>query len=619
MSKKLDLLTSVAVTALVASASGAFAQQVGVSGSLTQNAHNVGSVDNAGLITSQGLIGIGASGSVNASGASAVANVTTLNAKAPSVTISGQVGQTAENSSPVTNEGAILSVGYSLVGDGLSVSVGSSGAVNVLGYTSVSNNNISSPSVTLTEDTDQTATNTAFVGNFGLIVSGNIIGKGASVSVGASGATNLVGVSSIGDANAPSVQTQAIQQTATNEAVVLNLGGILAGNLNGAGSSTSVSASGATSAVSVTSITNNNASTHSVGTDSITQFSDNRDSPAIINLGAIGLLGNVSGDGASVGVGASGATSAIGVTSIGGSAPSVNVNGDISQNAQNAAFVGNLGIIVVGGLGVGNVVGDGASLNVGASGATSAISYSSINSTADQNTSIKLGNVSQLAGNNNGPVINIGLIELGGELIGTGASASVSASGATSAIGFSSLNSGGNATGKAAASITTGDIYQGTVNNSPVLNFGAIDSRNVTGRGASLSVNASGATSAVAYTSINNNNHKSPSIITRDITQGTLNFQGVTNLGTISAGSITGNGASASITAAGATSAIGVTSINDNNIASVATGAIKQTSANGGPISNVGIISVAGVSGTGASLSIGASGATSAVSVSIMK
>jgi hypothetical protein len=618
MSKKLDLLTGVAVAALIASASSAFAQQVNLNGPLTQEAQNLGTVTNGGLMTSQGLIGIGASESINSSGASTIASVTTLNAKAPSVTISGQVQQTAGNSNTITNGGLILNVGYDLVGDGLSVSVGSSGAVNVLGYTSVRNTNTSSPVVTISGDTEQTATNTGLVGNLGLIVSGNIIGKGASVSVGASGATNLVGVSSIGDASAPSVQTEAIDQTATNSGIILNLGGTLAGNLIGDGSSTSVSASGATSAISVTNIANDNASTQSVGTGPITQSSDNN-SPAIINLGAIGLLGNISGDGTSAGIGASGATSAIGVMSIGGTAPSVHVDGDISQNAQNTAIVANLGIIVVGGLGVGNVVGDGASLSISASGSTSAISYSSINSAADQNTKVQLGDVTQLAGNNNGPILNVGLIDFGGDLTGTGASVSVGASGATSAIGFSSLNSIGNTTGKAAAAITTGDINQGTVNNGRVFNLGAIDGGNVTGRGASLNVSASGATSAIAYTSINNNNSNSPAINTNNITQGALNFQRVTNLGVISAGSISGNGASASITAAGATSAIGVTSINDNNIASVKTGAIKQGSGNFAPISNIGVVSVAGVSGTGASLNIGASGATSAVSVSIMK
>src|SRR5690606_6795484 len=143
--------------------------------------------------------------------------------------------------------------------------------------------------------------------------------------------------------------------------------------------------------------------------------------------------------------------------------------------------------------------------------------------------------------------------------------------------------------------------------------LGAITTKKneVKGRGASVSVSASGARSAVGYTSINNNNDKSPSINTKNITQKAFNHSGgaVINLGAIGVGDVSGNGASLSVNASGASAAVGMTSINDKKAPSVKTGNITQAALNLGPVVNAGIISAGYIQGTGASVGISATGA----------
>ena len=170
--------------------------------------------------------------------------------------------------------------------------------------------------------------------------------------------------------------------------------------------------------------------------------------------------------------------------------------------------------------------------------------------------------------------------------------------------------------------IDSGDIRQSATNKKLVVNGGLITTKghNLSGRGASLDVSASGARSIVGVTSIQNNDSKRPSISTKSITQWSDNSGRVVNIGAIAVRSVNGNGTSLSIGAGGATSAIGVTSINDVKVASLKTGNITQTANNSGPVVNLGIIGTNGsISGTGASASISAAGATAAVSVSIMK
>jgi hypothetical protein len=229
---------------------------------------------------------------------------------------------------------------------------------------------------------------------------------------------------------------------------------------------------------------------------------------------------------------------------------------------------------------------------------------------------IETGNIAEGAANV-GPVLNLGLIT-NHSLVGNGASEFVSASGADSFVGVTSINAG-------APSVKTGNIEQGALNLGPVVNLGIITTNGdqVKGHGASVSVSASGARSAVSYTSIKNNNSKSnsksPTVNTGNITQVSINGKLVANLGAIGVGNVSGNGASLSVNASGASAAVGMTSINDNKAPSVKTGNITQAALNLGPVVNAGIISAGHIQGTGASVGISATGAAAVASVSIMK
>ena len=226
---------------------------------------------------------------------------------------------------------------------------------------------------------------------------------------------------------------------------------------------------------------------------------------------------------------------------------------------------------------------------------------------------IKTGDIAEGAANV-GPVLNLGLIT-NFSLVGNGASEFVSASGADSFVGVTSINAG-------APSVKTGNIEQGALNLGPVVkNLGIIttNGNQVKGHGASVSVSASGARSAVSYTSIENNNSKSPTVNTGNITQASINGTLVANLGAIGVGNVSGNGASLSVNASGASAAVGMTSINDKKAPSVKTVDIRQAALNLGPVVNAGIIGAGHIQGTGASVGISATGAAAVASVSIMK
>src|SRR5690606_25794379 len=153
MSKKFDLMSSVAIVALLASASTAFAQNVHVDGGIIQNAQNKKTVNNTGNIDNQGVLnGIGIQGSVTASGALAGVTATTLNTNAPSITINGDIRQTATNTKQIQNLGSIDTV--NIDGDGASLQVSASGATSAAGYTSVNNTNVA-PSIRVNRNINQ--------------------------------------------------------------------------------------------------------------------------------------------------------------------------------------------------------------------------------------------------------------------------------------------------------------------------------------------------------------------------------------------------------------------------------------------------------------------------------
>jgi len=170
-----------------------------------------------------------------------------------------------------------------------------------------------------------------------------------------------------------------------------------------------------------------------------------------------------------------------------------------------------------------------------------------------------------------------------------------------------------------------GNIEQEAINYNYVNNAGEINIQGanyggvIKGHGNSANVSASGASSVISVTSIKNDDWSRPKISTKAITQTSDNHGRIDNGGRITAGNIYGHGNSASISASGATSAIAVASIADKKVTSLATGCITQIAYNHGDVTNGGSIAVGKISGNGNSASIGASGATAAISVSITK
>jgi threonine dehydrogenase-like Zn-dependent dehydrogenase len=111
----------------------------------------------------------------------------------------------------------------------------------------------------------------------------------------------------------------------------------------------------------------------------------------------------------------------------------VKMKGDVEQETINKADVKNKGAIIIK-----KVEGTGASVSIGASGAVSSVSASSITDTPSL-TSVKVaGNITQTTKNTGSLVKNKGLV-LVKKLDGAGTSASVSALGAASAVSLSSI------------------------------------------------------------------------------------------------------------------------------------------------------------------------------------
>ncbi|HKJ62860.1 MAG TPA: hypothetical protein VKA94_12850, partial [Hyphomicrobiales bacterium] len=178
-------------------------------------------------------------------------------------------------------------------------------------------------------------------------------------------------------------------------------------------------------------------------------------------------------------------------------------------------------------------------------------------------------------------------------------------------------------------SLNIDDINQITTHFGTVVNYGDIDLDGVlSGNGSSLSISATGAVSSASVSFIDAPEFDAVTIgiLGNDeiIQQRTWNFGDVRNwngFGTsVETGNVSGNGASVSVSATGAASAVSVSSIentNANQDQNITFGGINQRTLNIGTVQNHGgHISTGNISGTGASVSIGGSGAVSAVSVS---
>jgi len=213
---------------------------------------------------------------------------------------------------------------------------------------------------------------------------------------------------------------------------------------------------------------------------------------AVLNDGAtVGLTGYSVGDGASVSASATGAAASVGFSSIGSglTAPGTTI-GDLTQQVTNgdaatviSSNISNIGATMT----VGDLTGNGSSVNVGGTGALASLSVSHINATTEG--SFIVGAVSQTV-NNTGTVGNSGTINAG-DLTGIGSSASISGTGAAASVSGSSIST----TAAPLGTPTITSITQ-TVNNntgSAITNTGTINLAGGLGTGASASISATGA------------------------------------------------------------------------------------------------------------------------------
>lgn len=367
-----------------------------------------------------------------------------------------------------------------------------------------------------------------------------------------------------------------ITQSATQTAGVDNTGQVKVISLNGDGASASVSATGALSAVSVNGIgagptdVTGDADIASTSGGKIQQTTTVNTSEAISNTGFVDVdnSGRVAGDGASATRSATGAASAVSAVYIGSTG---NTNfGDVSQTTtiKGGADVTNTSVRdAVDLFDPFEITGDGASVSASATGSVSSVSFLGINSNADAKQSA--GKVTQTTvtangtdiGNGSAPNITTNVLEITGD----GASASVSATGAASSVSITQIGAFGTSpkfeVGRVKQETTAGD---GDVTNSG-RKFGAQAQglEKVSGTGASASISATGAVSAVAATFIESIG--ASSVEFGNISQKTSDLGGtVSTTGELVTDYtiLSGDGASISISATGAVSAVSLSFIN---------------------------------------------------------
>jgi hypothetical protein len=432
-----------------------------------------------------------------------------------------------------------------------------------------------------------------------------------------------------------------VDQTSNNNSPVVNSVTIsISGGLPGAGASASINATGAVTSTTVTGI-NTPLIYPSGGFGAINQASHNNlDEATVTNTGTINNNGGTLGTGSTISIGATGALASTAVTGIGNAAflaPALAFGSNVSQSATNDAIINNTGTVNADGL---TVPGAGASVLISATGALSSLSIGSIGG-ASFDASAGVGGVDQSATNiaavtnSTGNGSNFGFINLGssvGHLSGNGASASFSAAGAVTQTSLSFIDTPA-VTGGAIGNITQGSTNSADVDNSTGSLGGIVSVGALQGHGASASVNANGAVSSVSlsYTLVCCNLSAGPSFTVGAIDQVSTNG-GLTNTGTIDNssawvitnqlgnGALSGNGASASINAGGATTSVSVVSIG-SIIGAQMLGDVTQESTstyssdtNSSILNAGGKVEVNALSGLGSSASINAHGALASVS-----
>ncbi len=354
------------------------------------------------------------------------------------------VNQSSTNHSPVTNGTKsapdTIDLGGGNLDSGASASVSASGAVSA---TQVSGTGVGFvlPTGGFGKVT-QAATNSsaAVIRDVGAITNGGNLGDGASASVSATGAAASLSLTGIDlpPATQTSTTVGKVSQVVVNRGNVTNVAtSFSVGKLSGIGASASISATGAVASVGVSFI---NSDWQGSSFSPVTQTA--RNNATVDNTGNTMYVGTLSGDAASARISASGAITAVSVLTADADGAIGNSFGTINQTASNGrttnSKITNNGSIIQNG-NTSGLTGIGSSAVINATGAGASFTVASINDTAYPST-MTVGNITQTATNGTlGPVVNTGNITLGSGGLGIGASAAISAVGASSVVSFVSI------------------------------------------------------------------------------------------------------------------------------------------------------------------------------------
>jgi len=626
-----------AVASLSVSAINSTAKFSTVTGSIDQTVLNKATVTNTGGVTA-GTLADGASVAVSAAGAVASISMSATFGTVSSGAALGTVGtdgadiyQNAGNNIDVTNasgtfaNGSADTVGVSagnLEGVGASAAISATGAVTSTSF-NFNDTSLTTAPFTLAAIT-QDANSSGALSNTGVMSVGGLIGSGASASISATGAVASVAYS----ANAATITDSGvtfgavITQTSTNNNNIVNAGDLTLGVMSGSGVSASISATGAVASVAYSSnnsrITDSDVSFNGAITQTVTSTG------SVTNTGELNVVflsgqGEISGTGASASISATGAAASVGY-----SANSLDIWDSkvtfvgVDQTAENIGAITNTGTLTAG-----DISGRGASASISATGAVASTSYSSnfsdINATETGLSRVTFSGAITQDANSTGAISNTGTLTAG-DLSATGAGASISASGAVASVAYSANDSTvTNSNVTFSAPITQTATNNGTVNNTGTLTAG-----DISGTGASVSISASGAVASTAYSTSGSTVDSTNVTFNGSILQTANNYAAITNNGNLTLGTLSGTGASASISATGAVSSFSVASIADTNLVGSAAlgGAFIQSATNTAAVTNTGVINFSGGAvtlGSGASAAVSATGAVTSISFSNVK
>lgn len=527
-------------------------------------------LDGRGSSVSLGATGTAAAISVNAIKTNQNGQELTVNLGDSDVLTFDQISSTAFNEGTVNNDvsKADVTVGR-LKGAGSSVSVSATGA-----STSTSINANKSGAITIaaldpsaTYRITHTANNTKNVtNNLRSLTVGNMTGNGSSASVSSVGASSSQGFSSIGSGSLllPEIYSnQRVSNVGSIESEISNtVGDVTAGNISGTNASLSMLAIGASSNSSFSLVNSG-----SFGSESAVLGSGNNSinsRTAIENKVGDVEAGNISGDRASLSASAIGVTASFNLQMIGSVDARLSSNTILQFESSLFESFSNNGAVSndVKSISTGGISGSGASVSTSAIGTNRSVNY---NSTASGEFFVTNIIVRQDA-SNQGPTVDnkIGTIDVDGDI--SSDLASVSASAVGSSASFSAVNNGSEQmTLIAAPVVIDGGITQNVQNGSALTipsnitnTVTSITTGDLSGIGASVSASAVGASASTSFQA------KDGVIVAGlgNVLQTVSNFGTISNnAGTISVGGLSGNGASVSASATGASASLSFSSI----------------------------------------------------------